>query len=150
MNKIEIRDRISTLDGLRVVAILMVMLYHFYYRYLGSHYAYHIEIPQVFKYGYLGVELFFIISGFVITLTLTKANSFVEFMKKRFIRLVPAMVICSSITFVFINLFDTANLFPNSKSIENLFTSFTFVNPEIINKLFSTNLAYTDGAYWSL
>lgn len=144
------KTRVTILDGMRVIAILLVMFYHYYYQFLNMHYTYEFEIPEIFKYGYLGVELFFIISGFVITLTLTKTDSFTLFMKKRFIRLVPAMLICSIITFLFINTFDTLNLFENSKSFYNLLISNTFIYLALINKLFSTDLAYIDGAYWSL
>ncbi len=41
-------------------------------------------------------------------------------------------------------------MFAGSKSIQNLLISFTFISPALLNNLFATNLAYTDGAYWSL
>lgn len=145
-----IKNRVTILDGLRVIAIFIVILYHYFFRYLDTHYTYSINMPTIFKYGYLGVELFFIISGFVISLTLTKCTSFFEFIKKRSIRLIPAMVICSTITFLFITLFDTNNLFANSKSIINLLISNTFISPLLINTLLPTNVSYIDGAYWSL
>ncbi|HEY6143542.1 MAG TPA: acyltransferase [Flavobacterium sp.] len=148
--KEKLNNRISILDGLRVIAILMVMLYHYYYRFLDSHYEYSFKIPEIFKFGYLGVELFFIISGFVITLTLEKCSSFSEFLKKRLIRLMPAMIICSCITFLFVTAFDENNLFQKSKSISNLLLSNTFISPTLINELFSFKLDYIDGAYWSL
>jgi peptidoglycan/LPS O-acetylase OafA/YrhL len=144
------KDRVSILDGLRVIAIVMVMLYHYYFRFLDSHYTYSFNIPTIFKYGYLGVELFFIISGFVISLTLTKCTGFIEFIKKRFVRLIPAMVICSSKTFIFIILFDNNNLFAGSKSLVNLLISNSFISPLLINTLLPTNVSYIDGAYWSL
>lgn len=144
------RDRVSILDGLRVVAIVMVMFFHYYSRFLETHYTYNFAIPTIFSYGYLGVELFFIISGFVISLTLSKCNSFVEFMKKRFIRLIPAMIICSTVTFGFIVLFDRNNLFRESKSIINWVISNTFISPLLINTIFPANISYIDGAYWSL
>lgn len=151
MNKIlVIKDRVSILDGLRVIAILMVILYHYYFRFLDTHYSYNFNMPTIFKYGYLGVELFFIISGFVISLSLTKCTSFVEFIKKRFVRLIPAMLICSTVTFLVISFFDNNNLFANSKSIINLIISNTFISPLLINNLLSTNVSYIDGAYWSL
>lgn len=145
-----IKDRVSILDGLRVIAVIMVILYHYYFRFLDTHYNYNFTMPTIFRYGSLGVELFFIISGFVISLTLTKCTGFVEFIKKRFVRLIPAMVICSTITFLFITLFDNNNLFAGSKSIINLIISNTFISPSLINTLFPTNVSYIDGAYWSL
>lgn len=145
-----IKERVTILDGLRVLAIFMVMLFHYYSRFLDTHYTYSFKMPTIFSYGYLGVELFFIISGFVISLTLNKCDGFVEFMKKRFVRLIPAMVICSTVTFLFVILFDSNNLFKQSKSIVNLAISNTFISPLLINTALSTNVSYIDGAYWSL
>ncbi len=147
--KIRSSNRIEILDGLRVIAIYMVMFYHYYYRFLNTHYSYSFNVSEILSYGYLGVELFFIISGFVITLTLTKCTSFFEFIKKRFTRLIPAMLICSLITFVFINISQN-NLFQNSTSFGNLLISNTFISPLLLNELFSFDLSYIDGAYWSL
>lgn len=143
-------SRIEILDGLRVIAILMVMIFHFYSRFEMTHYTYTFKSPEVFQYGYLGVQLFFIISGFVITLTLTKCRSFFEFIRKRFIRLIPGMIICSSLTFLFLMFFDTAKLFGEGRSVSDLLFSNTFISPVLANGIFNTNFEYIDGAYWSL
>jgi len=77
------------IQGLRAIAIIMVFFYH-------------LEIP-FFKMGYLGVDIFFVISGFVITKMLFleyKKNlniSFVKFYIKRFKRLYPALAVCVTI-----------------------------------------------------
>ncbi len=73
--------RLDALDGLRGVAILLVMGFHFFHHLESPYYKSHLypygerfaAIP-LFQYGYLGVELFFIISGFVIALTLEKSQ----------------------------------------------------------------------------
>ena len=122
---IEKKERVEILDGLRVIAIFMVMFFHFYCTKVIS-YSY--KIPTVISYGNLGVQLFFIISGFVITLTLTKCNSLFEFIKKRFIRLIPGMLVCSIITFLIFSFFDPENIFVRSKSFSNLIFSNTFLN----------------------
>ena len=44
---------ISEIDGLRALAVLSVVLFHFFPSWLGG--------------GYLGVDIFFVISGFLIT-----------------------------------------------------------------------------------
>ena len=143
-------NRLMILDGLRTIAILLVLLFHYYSRYKNNLYEYSFNIPVFIEYGYLGVQLFFIISGFVITLSLYKTHRFTVFIKNRFIRLLPAMVICATITFLFKNLFDNENLFENSKNITNLLISITFINPDLVNLFTHTNLNYIDGAYWSL
>jgi peptidoglycan/LPS O-acetylase OafA/YrhL len=63
------QDRLLALDSLRAVAALAVLLYHYtegYEQIVGPHTS---PVPS-FALGYLGVELFFVISGFVIAWTL--------------------------------------------------------------------------------
>lgn len=106
-----------------------------------------------FHFGYLGVEFFFMISGFVIAFTLTQTNGFVEFWKKRFIRLFPSMFVCSSITLILFLLFDSDNLIPYSHSFINFLVSITFISPQIANKIllqFNISGNYINGSYWSL
>ena len=72
------------IDGLRAFAIIIVILFHFNESY--------------FPYGYLGVDIFFVISGFVITQSLFKNYfldgkiSIIQFYLKRFKRLYPALI----------------------------------------------------------
>ncbi len=82
--------RVVTIDIMRGVAALMVVLFH----YTGTK-TIQFEQPnllyQAGKYGFLGVEVFFIISGFVITLSLSNSGyqlkNFFTFIKKRIIRI---------------------------------------------------------------
>ena len=150
-------NRIDVLDSFRFIAIICVMLFHYYSRYIpplnktilypyGNSYNY-------FNYGYLGVQFFFIISGFVITFTLTKTNNFLEFWKKRIIRLFPAMLFCSFLTLIVFLILDNHFLFPESHSLKNVIFSLSFISPDFINefqffKLY--NLEYSNGSYWSL
>lgn len=71
------------LDGLRAVAIVLVVLYH--------------ALPH-FRYGMLGVDVFFVLSGFLITSLIAgqiRSGSFDRrrFYSRRAIRLVPALVV---------------------------------------------------------
>ena len=75
-------QRIKYLDGLRGIAILLVILYHAFggNGYNGViHYGGSFSDVLFFKFGYLGVQLFFLISGFVILMTLEKSKSFIHF-----------------------------------------------------------------------
>ena len=73
-------ERIKLLDSFRFIAILMVLLFHYYSRWNGIHYQIEGDLLG-FKYGYLGVEFFFMISGYVIYFTLTKTENFQKFLK---------------------------------------------------------------------
>jgi len=48
-----------------------------------------------YKFGFFGVQLFFMISGFVILMSLEKTEGFFHFIYKRWIRLFPALLIAS-------------------------------------------------------
>jgi len=147
------QDRIKFLDGLRGVAILLVVMYHAYahdYSQLtqlmpqGNKYA---DFP-LFAYGWLGVHLFFIISGFVILMTLEKCGSFLDFILRRWLRLFPAMLVCSVIIFA------TAPLLPERPGGElfysDLLPGLTFIEPAFWGKLLGLDLKSVDGAFWSL
>lgn len=78
------------LDGLRGVAALLVIWYHVFEGFATS------PVDQRFNHGYLAVDFFFILSGFVIGYAYDdrwKANMNVkEFFKRRLIRLHPMVI----------------------------------------------------------
>lgn len=150
------KSRIKILDGFRAIAIISVMLFHFFSRYAApfnqaSLYPYK-DKYNFFTYGNVGVEFFFIISGFVIFFTLEKTLNFLTFWKKRFIRLFPSMLVATLITFLVFRLFDDTLIFPDSHRVANILTSLTFIKPIIFNHFFHlrVNLNYINGSYWSL
>ena len=97
-------NRIAILDGFRAIAILSVVLYHYFDRWNDPQFPYF--GGSFFHNGALGVPFFFMISGFVIYYTLENTASFKLFWKKRFIRLFPSLLIASVITYCFLLLFD--------------------------------------------
>lgn len=81
------RNRIDYLDGIRALAILLVV---------GVHWL----APQVpvFRGGYVGVDIFFVLSGYIITTILWRSrdengilSQYVRFLQKRLKRLFPAL-----------------------------------------------------------
>ncbi len=87
------------IDGLRAVAVLSVILHHF--------------DSQLLPGGYLGVDIFFVISGFVITASLAArpaarglGDLLLSFYARRVRRLLPALVVCVMITSLLACLFD--------------------------------------------
>lgn len=145
--------RIAFLDGLRCVAILSVILFHYFTRWtFGNHghplYPYSPLLGRMFALGGNGVLLFFIISGFVITLTLQKCRTFKEFLIRRFARLFPAMLLCSLLTLAVIRFLPGS---PFHARLSWFLPAATFTGPEIWNYAFpSVHFDNIDGAYWSL
>ena len=103
---------------------------------------------HLFKYGKFGVQLFFIISGFVILMTLENCHSFSDFIYRRWLRLFPAMLICT------IFIFFTAAYFPYRPSgqpnIGQLIPGLLFLDPEIIKLMFNQEYMAIEGSFWSL
>lgn len=142
--------RIGVLDSFRAIAIFLVLLFHYFSRWT-IFYPYS-DKYNFFTYGQMGVQFFFIISGFVILYTLENTNNFVVFWKKRMIRLFPSILIASLITYFVFDLFDTELLFPTSHSLKNVLASIVFIPPNLLSSIFNhkVELDYTSGSYWSL
>ena len=112
MIKLKYRPEIDTL---RAIAVLAVIIYHANFYLFGN---------LVFSGGYLGVDIFFIISGYLITSIILKeliekdSFSFKNFYIKRIKRILPALlfVMLVSIPFSWIYLYPT-DLVSFSKSI---------------------------------
>jgi peptidoglycan/LPS O-acetylase OafA/YrhL len=85
--------RIPELDGLRGFAILMVLLFHYGYRPGDPGSALLIHFRNLFRLGWTGVDLFFVLSGFLIGGILLDAkgspNYFKTFYARRFYRIIP-------------------------------------------------------------
>lgn len=143
------RNRIAYLDGLRGWAIILVLLYHAFYRWsevlpYGNKYSNNFLI----EYGWMGVELFFLISGFVILMSLENNQSFNKFIYKRWIRLFPAMLIAS------IFIYSTSSFFferpAGIPKLIDIIPGMVFIQPSILNALLPYNFGVLEGAFWSL
>jgi peptidoglycan/LPS O-acetylase OafA/YrhL len=114
-------------DGIRFFAVLLVILFHFN--------------KELFPYGYLGVDIFFVISGFVITKLIyseleVKKFNLINFYIRRFKRIMPAlifMILTCSIAYLYFSFpGDSVNFLYSLKTaiyslfgISNLFLLFT-------------------------
>lgn len=80
----------NILDGLRGVAALTVVWFHIFEAFATSH------LDQMINHGYLAVDFFFVLSGFVVGYAYDdrwKKMTIKDFLKRRFIRLHPLVVI---------------------------------------------------------
>ncbi|HMS26863.1 MAG TPA: acyltransferase [Burkholderiaceae bacterium] len=96
--------RVNEIDLLRFVAALAVVFFHYAFRGYAADSMSVMPYPllaSVSKYGYLGVELFFMISGFVILMTAAN-GSLRDFCISRVVRLYPAYWTCCTLTFLVI------------------------------------------------
>ena len=79
------------IDGLRAISILLVVGYH--------------AQPWLIPGGFIGVDIFFVISGFLITriiLSQIKTNTFsyMEFYSRRIRRIFPALIVVLAVTYL--------------------------------------------------
>ena len=134
--------RVNEIDLLRFLAAIAVVLFHYSFRgyfaddrttmpYLG--------LAPIGKYGYLGVDLFFIISGFVILMTASRGRV-PEFVASRVARLYPAYWACCSITFLAILAIGDARY---TATVPQYFANMTMLGGFF-------HVPYIDGSYWSL
>lgn len=96
------RRRAYELDLLRVVAAVAVVAFHLTcagHGFNGVSVGYPRAVTDVSRYGFLGVELFFFISGYVI-LTSARGRSAGSFAAARAWRLYPAYVVAVTVSFL--------------------------------------------------
>ena len=110
INKIlpDLSKRAIGLDLLRALAILMVLFYHGWIFVSG----FFPKAGMLFFLGYWGVELFFVLSGFLIGGILIEKvlntnsfglNTIIDFWKRRWIRTIPIYLIALLLHFISIN-----------------------------------------------
>ena len=97
-------DHILIINSLRGLAATAVCFYHFVST--TKDYVNDETLLSVFKYGDHGVQLFFIISGIVIPLSMIKSGytlrNWKNFMLKRFIRIEPPYLVAVAIGIVYL------------------------------------------------
>lgn len=104
------------IDGLRALAVLCVVVFHFF--------------PSLLEYGYLGVDIFFVISGFLISTHLLGVEGesisavLKSFYKRRIKRLFPALFFFLALTHIFISKFYLP--IDVTKFEDSLLASYTF------------------------
>lgn len=132
-----IKNRISEIDALRGIACLMVVLNHF-----GNF----TQLSSLgFEIGCIGVDLFFIISGFVILLTIENNSEWKYFLINRFSRLFPTYWICLILSVISMAI--SYNVL-NEKAPDMYYLKTFIANLSMFQ--FYLNFPNIDGSYWTL
>ena len=93
------KQKIEGIDGIRALGALALVIYHyglFASMLEGHRYPFEDYAKYIYIYGYLAVELFFIVSGFVIEHTYADrvtSMPFWEYIKRRIVRLYPLLLL---------------------------------------------------------
>lgn len=149
------QERLDTLDSLRALAVASVVFYHYFWFWTpagngnpliayGDAFA-HLPVLSI---GYLGVNLFFVISGFVILLTLERTKGLKEFFLRRTVRLWPPLLIFGTATFLIVSAFGPQEL---RVGWWEYVLSLIVLPPQHVAMLMGGgDWKWLDGAYWSL
>ncbi len=102
VEKLRHSDKLVGLDHLRAFAIFYVFLFHYSILFPSPEW-----LASIGKFGWTGVDLFFVLSGYLISSQLfvkihqKRTISFREFFLKRFFRIIPAYVVVVALYFLF-------------------------------------------------
>ncbi|GJF20041.1 acyltransferase family protein [Streptomyces sp. HO565] len=140
-------NRLAALDGLRFLAALAVVLFHFIGQTPGAMIhvwgrPYQETFPDVhgyFAFGRLGVDLFFLISGFVICMS-AWGRTPRDFFISRVTRLYPMYWVAIAVSASVVYLFDTPFGHPNPRL---LFANLTMLQTPL-------GVDNLDSVYWTL
>ena len=118
------KQRYEILDGLRGVAALMVIIFHFF-----ELYSFGNPSKQIINHGYLAVDFFYVLSGFVLGYAYDDRwdkMSYWDFYKRRLIRLHPMVIAGSLLGVCYFFLGECINS-PNIESVNPLYFFLTII-----------------------
>lgn len=131
------KKRITELDALRGIAALMVVFFHFTMD--------HEQAALGFNLGATGVDLFFIISGFVILMTTERCKTWKDFVMSRFSRLYPAYWVAVTFT----SLLVVVALLAGYQQKHDINFALRYVGNMTMFQYYM-NIPNIDGPYWTL
>ncbi|MFV2070952.1 MAG: acyltransferase family protein [Pirellulales bacterium] len=135
----EPNGRIVELDALRGLAAVAVVAFHYTTRY-DNLFGRATDLPWNVSWGQYGVDLFFMLSGFVIFMTLDRTQGWTRFLWGRFTRLYPAYWAAVGTTFAVVAF---CGLPGQEVSLRDALLNLTMVQSLL-------GAEHVDGVYWSL
>lgn len=146
MNPVVNQKHILGIDILRFFAACLVVAFHYCFLMgtvpgglVGKASQGIVKFPELYdftNFGWVGVEIFFVISGFVIAFSGEKSTAF-SFLRSRVVRLGPAVWICAPVTLI-------ATALVGFRSNEIMFRAFRH------SMAFLPRDPWIDGSYWTL
>ena len=132
-------SRIVELDALRGIAALSVVFYHYTTRY-DQLYGHTARLPFSLPAGRYGVLLFFMISGFVILMSLERTQQILDFVVSRVIRIYPTYWVAIAFTFSVVAIIGLPG---REVSVTNAVLNGLMFHPFL-------HIPHVDGVYWTL
>lgn len=122
---------IASIDGLRAIAVMLVVFFHAGFSWMGG--------------GFVGVDVFFVISGFLITGNIIQQKdnqtfSYLKFYKKRAARLLPALFVVITLSLI------AAFFIISPADIERFGKSSLFASLSLSNIFFYIESGYFDSS----
>lgn len=132
-------QRLLELDSIRGLAALAVVLFHYFFRYeqIYGHQSLNVDWAHLGKFG---VQLFFMVSGFVIFWTLNRVERPLDFIVSRFSRLYPAFWLAILTTYFIVYIFGLPG---REVSFNNALLNMLMFHEYL-------GIPHVDGVYWTL
>ncbi|MCX5378020.1 acyltransferase [Streptomyces sp. NBC_00091] len=142
------RPRLRALDGLRLVAALMVVAFHWVgvnrnsAVWGGTPESLMPVLHRFSAYGFMGVQLFFLISGFVICMSCWGRTPR-QYFTSRVVRLFPAYWVAIVLTGLVVNYAASARQERGHRSVSDILSNLTMLQQPL-------GVAEVDPVYWTL
>jgi peptidoglycan/LPS O-acetylase OafA/YrhL len=139
-------EHVVGIDILRFFAACLVVAFHLGFFYLLEPGAYPLAMlhvsgitqytSQITRYGFVGVEIFFVISGYVISFSIDGRDR-PQYLRSRFLRLWPTVWVCATICLLL-------------AALTHQGTNYTLVSHWAKSMAIFPKGPWIDGAYWTL
>jgi peptidoglycan/LPS O-acetylase OafA/YrhL len=133
------RERLPGLDVLRGLAAVAVLAFHFTTRY-GDIFGHPLRPAFLVPWGQQGVEVFFVVSGFAIELSLDSSGSARDFLVSRALRLYPTFWAALVVTLTVVGVFGLPD---RGVSLRSALLNFTMIPLSLGGQV-------ADAVYWTL
>jgi peptidoglycan/LPS O-acetylase OafA/YrhL len=138
------KQHLPVLDGVRAIAVMMVICFHFRW-FAGGHFG---PIGRLAIWGQNGVDLFFVLSGFLITGILLDSKGSDHFLRnfyvRRTLRIFPVYYVTLLVIYVILPLVHVNSWVPLSKNF------WFWLYLQDIPATFAPKLVSGPGHFWSL